>query len=411
MCDIQVLVSKLVAKAPQLLGNETTNVAECWMHIRSKFDGGKVINRSQSGSWEYRCMGAGLQQNLGKEWGPIVWSSMTNSLANQHFIDTARSSAKKADNDRKRKATDKAKQQRRQSKYSRNDDTAAAKKSYSRHDDGIQPDEVTDDVPVQLLADMKQAFYQTKVVVTEAEAANLEQCTQGQAASEKWSSERRKRLTASKVGSISKMKATTKRSKKVKQLLYNTFRGNVATRYGMKLEQKTKQEYLTHQQCMGHPGLTVYSAGLFVSPTNPWMAASPDGLVQDPTHATDPQGLVEIKNPYSVRDKSLGEACTTSSFCLESQAQEDGKVTYKLKTKHDYYYQMQCQMYCTDRNWCDFVLRTNKELHVQCIYRDRRWWDGQLPTLRSFYFDALLPELACPRQGKGGIREPDFTPQ
>ena len=70
--DIQVLVSRLVSKASQLIGNETTNLAESWMHIRSKFDGGKVINRSQSGSWEHRCMGAGLRQNLGREWGPLT---------------------------------------------------------------------------------------------------------------------------------------------------------------------------------------------------------------------------------------------------------------------------------------------------------------------------------------------------
>ncbi len=57
--DIQVVLARLVAKAGQLIGNETTNLAECWMHIRCKFDGGKVINRSQSGSWEHRCMGLG----------------------------------------------------------------------------------------------------------------------------------------------------------------------------------------------------------------------------------------------------------------------------------------------------------------------------------------------------------------
>ena len=42
--DIQVIPSRLVAKAPQLLGNFTTNLAESWMHIHMKFDGGKVIN-------------------------------------------------------------------------------------------------------------------------------------------------------------------------------------------------------------------------------------------------------------------------------------------------------------------------------------------------------------------------------
>ena len=73
------MLSRLVANARQLLGNVTTNLAECWMHIRSKFDGGKVINHSQSGSWEYHCMGAGLQQNTWKEWGLAVWSKMTKS--------------------------------------------------------------------------------------------------------------------------------------------------------------------------------------------------------------------------------------------------------------------------------------------------------------------------------------------
>ena len=49
MHDIQVLVSRLVSKAGQLIHNLTTNLAEKWMHIRCKFDGGKVVNRIQSG--------------------------------------------------------------------------------------------------------------------------------------------------------------------------------------------------------------------------------------------------------------------------------------------------------------------------------------------------------------------------
>ena len=55
-----------------------------------------------------------------------------------------------------------------------------------------------------------------------------------------------------------------------------------------------------------------------------------------------------MKNPYSVRDKTLAEACTSSGFCLERN-----NDVYKLKV-----FQIQCQLYCTDRNWCDFVFRT-----------------------------------------------------
>ena len=122
-------------------------------------------------------------------------------------------------------------------------------------------------------------------------------------------------------------------------------------------------------------------------------------------NVTHPTGLVEIKNPYSTRQLTLTEACNSSTFCLE-QKQRDGQVAYRLKRKHDYYYQVQCQLYCADKAWCDFVLRTEMELHVERVYRDHSWWSEQIPKLKTFYFNALLPELACPRHGKGGIREP-----
>ena len=52
------------------------------MHMTCKFDGGKVINRSQSGSWQHRCVGAGLEQNHGSTWSPKMWNSMTEDTPN-----------------------------------------------------------------------------------------------------------------------------------------------------------------------------------------------------------------------------------------------------------------------------------------------------------------------------------------
>lgn len=62
-------------------------------------------------------------------------------------------------------------------------------------------------------------------------------------------------------------------------------------------------------------------------------------------------------------------------------------------------------MYCCNVDWCDFVVRTQQEIHIERILRDNQWWEEKLPQLKQFYFDAVLPELASPRQGKGGIRE------
>ena len=188
--DIQVQVSRLVSKASQLIGNETTNLAESWMHIRSKFDEGKVINRSQCGSWVHRCMGAGLRQNLGREWGPQAWKQMTSTSSNKVFTNAAEHSAKRLDKDRKRKATDEAKEQHRKSKHSKIDDTVAARKAYSRHDEGVTPDQVSDDKSPQRLDELKSSFYQMKVMVTAEEAQKIEEQTREQAEKDEWKYER-----------------------------------------------------------------------------------------------------------------------------------------------------------------------------------------------------------------------------
>ena len=113
------------------------------------------------------------------------------------------------------------------------DDTQAARRVYNRHDNILSPDEVDDDIPPDHLEQLKTSFYSTKVMVCAQESNSIERCTVDQADNELWLCERRKRITASNVGMIAKMKATTKCSKKVEQLLYSKFRGNTATRFGI----------------------------------------------------------------------------------------------------------------------------------------------------------------------------------
>ena len=83
------------------------------------------------------------------------------------------------------------------------------------------------------------------------------------------------------------------------------------------------------------PGFSITKSGLVVSLDHPWLAASPDGIVYDPNF-DPPQGLVEFKNPYTTRNKTIEEAAESKSFCL--QLDEDGKLY--LPKKHDYYYQV-----------------------------------------------------------------------
>ena len=68
---------RLVSNASSLVKNSTSNLAECFMGIRCKFDGGKVLNRIQRGSFQHRCNGAGLRFQLGPDWTSRVWHSVT----------------------------------------------------------------------------------------------------------------------------------------------------------------------------------------------------------------------------------------------------------------------------------------------------------------------------------------------
>jgi len=68
--DISLLLQRIAAKSERLLGN-TTNLAEPWMHIRTKFDGGNVHNLCGRGSWHTRCYGGSLRINLGPQSPPF----------------------------------------------------------------------------------------------------------------------------------------------------------------------------------------------------------------------------------------------------------------------------------------------------------------------------------------------------
>ncbi len=131
----------------------------------------------------------------------------------------------------------------------------------------------------------------------------------------------------------------------------------------------------------GHPDLTVEACGLFISRLINWLAATPDGIVNDPSCTSDIIGLVKIKCPFSFRDTYLDEACKKPSFCLSVNKESQ----FKLKNRHDYWFQIQGQLYCVDKTWCDFVVRTNKQLHVERIYRDAKWWGLQLTKLKKIF--------------------------
>ena len=71
--------------------------------------------------------------------------------------------------------------------------------------------------------------------------------------------------------------------------------------------------YARKVQKQMHKNFTVYNCGLVVNPFHPYLGASPDGKVFDPS-STSPFGLLEIKCPYTWRNNSMEEACQDPNF-------------------------------------------------------------------------------------------------
>ena len=123
--------------------------------------------------------------------------------------------------------------------------------------------------------------------------------------------------------------------------------------------------------------------------------------MHDPTEGPS-YGVVEFKNPHSMRNVTLREATIKAKgFCLQYNPDTD---KLQLKKNHNYFYQIQCTMYCTGRKWCDLVVRT-KDMNIERVYYDNNFWTTILQKLHDFYFTAVLPELSFPL-GAIAIREP-----
>ncbi|XP_056014374.1 uncharacterized protein LOC125665758 [Ostrea edulis] len=216
----------------------------------------------------------------------------------------------------------------------------------------------------------------TELNLTQSDAINLEKSTRSQSLNQIWHTERSKRITASNFGLI------IRRKKDVNQkFLKNTFQKNdftsSATSYGKVNEHIAKQMYIKKT---GHH---LHDIGLIVNTELPFLGATPDGIVCDKSES----GLIEIKCPYSVRDKTISEACETrNDFFL----QRNGN-TFSLKHEHSHWYQVQGQLLVTGAPFCDFITYTKQDLYVERVYPNKSTMDVLVQKLAKFYVQHFKP--------------------
>ena len=221
----------IVSLAPQLIANQTSNLAECYMSIRCLFDGGKYFNRIQRGSFQHRCNAAGLAVQHGPTWPVKFWQTATNSEPGSVLLKQTSSKSQRQKLDRRRKETELYKVQRRSTRHC----------SKATTDTSYGPNSQQDDLAPSELAHICHDFFHREVAIPLERILYVEQNTRLQADDSLWHQQRRLRLTASNFGRVAKRRSTTPVGNLVKSLLYWKSFSTEATRWGSTHEADAKQ--------------------------------------------------------------------------------------------------------------------------------------------------------------------------
>lgn len=162
-----------------------------------------------------------------------------------------------------------------------------------------------------------------------------------------WFAERLGKITASRIADVvGKTKSGSygaARKNYMAELLCQRLTGQQEEKFASAaMQHGTDTEPAARAMYMLETGTDVTETGFIPHPTIAMSGASPDGLVGE-------DGLIEIKCPNTA----------THLEFLQSH-----------KPKHEYLLQMQWQMACTGRQWCDFVSyddRLPEKLAYRCI--------------------------------------------
>jgi len=197
-----------------------------------------------------------------------------------------------------------------------------------------------------------------------------------------WLAARKNRLTASNFGAAIGMNRYSSPTNLLRSLLWNTFKGNTATRWGNDHEKVALDAYVAKMRAdiaMGNSPYTsieIEETGLFVNPDHPWLGSSPDGVV----HVTTKDGeshkfLLEIKCPFK-------------------------KSFYSPPVPSHYNCQIQGVMANMSLPYCDFVVWIPGDMQITRVEFDTEFWNQTLlPGLKTFYSNRYLPALVAKANG------------
>lgn len=362
----KLILSQLAGHARSLLHDVDSNAVERYHSIVAKIVGGKRINFSQKYQYNMRCNVAALSFNtkkpLSKLHKSIVGKSPRGSIKrfeckNIKQLEQSRSYAK-----RKRRLFDDRKES-----------------GINYGDNCSKPD-----ISEEMMEVSKKAFL-ADLTKSDEERNKIQLATILQSESSEWLELRRNLLTASNFGRVIKRRMNTSCSNIVKDIIYKKSIDHV-----MAIKHGKDNEELAKKQLEKEINVKVKPCGLFIDKEQPYLGASPDGVIDEDT-------IVEIKCPITAYKIGLEKAIADKKIPFYKKTT---RGDLEINEHHNWYYQIQGQLHVTQKKKCIFALWSgeNHKLKLETIYRDDQFWNNKMQEkLSKFYLEHMLPELVDPR--------------
>ena len=230
--------------------------------------------------------------------------------------------------------------------------------------------------------DMSQNDIIALLKPSSTEIERLESLTKKQANCSLWRSQRVGRITASVLHRVLHTKPENPAPSLMKSILSESSQHTAAEslKWGRDHEQTAIDQY-SEIKSQHHTNFTIESAGMKIHPDHPYIAASPDAVRKCDCHGP---AIVEVKCPISFKTDTFEEACSIKNFYCTSQG---------LKSSHQYFTQVQCQMYVWEKDSCDFIVWTPKWITVECIERDDSFISSFISKCTNFFFNHIVPNI------------------
>lgn len=208
--------------------------------------------------------------------------------------------------------------------------------------------------------------------VSDSDIEQIEKLTRDQDKSQQWREFRRHHLTASNFYSCCNSVSAEAKINLSERILNPTTFKSKQTQHGKDCEPKAIKLYEVL-------GVNVKKCGLILMKSNPFLGATPDGLIGDET-------VLEVKCPWNQRNSGI--SATSIPYLYE-----DVNKRLYLNPTHSYNYQIQGQLMVTGRKYATLLVYTFEEWLLIDIPRNDIFISEMLKKLKIFYQDYFKPAL------------------